>query len=210
MRKKLLAALINIIVILIIAGCASAVHYDGPYEGQVIDADTGKPIEGVVVLGVWYEEYPGAGGAVNRYHDAMETVTDKNGYFKIQGLGLQIMSNVLPVKVLIFKTGYEYIDEFWGGLKNRGWKGEYEEHYDPVRKLTVKKRLYDPKMKVQWEGKKAIIPLRKVTREERKKNMPPLPPGEAPYRKIKLMLDEYNKNSKELGLGVIEKWKDKR
>jgi hypothetical protein len=173
MMKKLLVALINIIVILMIAGCASAVRYDGPYEGQVIDADTGKPIEGVVVLGVWYKEYPGAGGAVSSYHDAMETVTDKNGNFKIQGLGLQIMSNVLPVNILIFKAGYEYVTGYWSGLKNRGWKGEYEENYDPVRKLTVKKRLYDPKMKVQWEGKKAIIPLRKLTREERKRQGTP-------------------------------------
>jgi hypothetical protein len=40
------------------AGCAYPIRYDGPYEGRVIEAETKQPIEGVVVLGVWYKEEP--------------------------------------------------------------------------------------------------------------------------------------------------------
>jgi protocatechuate 3,4-dioxygenase beta subunit len=94
------------------------VRYDGHYEGRIIDADTGQPIEGVVVLGVWYREYPGAGGAVHEYYDARETVTDQNGEFKIEGLGLLVMSNIIPMDVLIFKAGHTHYGLMtWKGLK---------------------------------------------------------------------------------------------
>ena len=125
----------------------AAIRKDGPYEGRVIDADTGKPIEGVVVLGVWYKEYPGPGGAISKYYNAMETVTDKNGEFKINGLGLLLMSNVLPVHVLIFKAGYEYESGFWNALRKYA-------------------------KKIKWEGDKAIIPLKEAGngREEKTRN----------------------------------------
>ena len=175
---------------LIFLSSCYAARIDGPYEGRVIDADTGKPIEGVVVLGTWSRETPTVAGAVSHYYDAMETVTDKNGEFKIKGLGLLVFSNVLPMDVMIFKAGYEYLDSSWESLKRS--------------KYLIEKK------KIKWEGDKAIIPLRKLAREERRKNVPPLPPGEAPYKKIKLMLEEYNKNSENLGLGIIDVWRDMR
>ena len=178
----------SIFCLIFLPSCYAA-RIDGPYDGRVIDADTGRPIEGVVVLGTWDRETPTPAGAVHHYYDATETVTDKNGEFKIKGFGLLILSDVIPMDVLIFKAGYEY----WGLGPWSGLKKGY---------LSSKK--------VRWEGKKAIIPLRKLTREERRKNVPPLPPGEAPYKKVKLMLAEYNKNSKELGLGIIDMWRDMR
>lgn len=127
-------------------------------------------------------------GATHSFYDAQETVTDKNGNFHIEGMGLKILINVTPMDVLIFKAGYEYLGSPWESLKKS--------------KYLIEKR------KIKWEGNKAIIPLKKLTREERRKNIPPLPPGKAPYDKIKVMLDEYNKNSKELGLGIIDVWRD--
>jgi hypothetical protein len=176
MKKCILAAFIGILGLLNLSSCYAA-RVDGPYEGRVIDADTGAPIEGVVVLGTWSKEYRGAGGAVSKYHDAMETVTDKNGEFKIEGLGLQVISNVLPINVLIFKSGYEYESGFWTALKKYA-------------------------KKVKWEGNKAIIPLKKLTMEERKKSatFPPSPTTQAPEEKIKMMMEEIRKERKERGL----------
>ena len=91
------------------AGCAYPIRYDGPYQGRVIDAETKQPIEGVVVLGVWYKEEPNVAGSTSTFYDAKETVTDKNGDFKIPGMGLKILSNVGTMNVLIFKAGYEYM-----------------------------------------------------------------------------------------------------
>jgi hypothetical protein len=97
--------LIAIGILVLLPGCLYAVRVDGPYEGRVIDA-TGEPIEGVVVLGVWDTETPSPAGAISRYYDAAETVTDNKGEFTIAGKGL---SANLDFSVLIFKAGYEYI-----------------------------------------------------------------------------------------------------
>ncbi|MFZ3137176.1 MAG: carboxypeptidase-like regulatory domain-containing protein [Thermodesulfovibrionales bacterium] len=168
-------AIIKIIVIFILLqGCTYAVRYDSDYRGRVIDADTGEPIEGMVVLGTWYNEYSGVAGAVHTFYDARETVTDKNGEFSIPGIGI---TNVTPMDILIFKTGYEYDSGSWEGLK--------------------KSSFY--KKKIKWEGNKAIIPLRKLTMEERKKQLGNFsPPGEAPKEKVILMLKEIEKDNKEL------------
>jgi hypothetical protein len=155
------------------------VRYDGPYEGKVVDADTGKPIEGVVILGVWYKELPTPAGAVSSYYDAMETVTNKNGEFEIHGLGLKIFSNVTPMRVLIFKSGYEHL-----GL----WLWESFKEDEILKK------------KVVWEGKKAIISLKKLTMEERRKSATFPHHPEVPEEKIKKMLEEIQKERKKRGL----------
>ena len=180
MKTKLLTFIFYVISL---SSCYAA-RMDGPYEGRVIDAETGRPIEGVVVLGTWHSITVTPGGGVSNYYDAQETVTDKNGEFKVKGLGLLVLNNIPEPDIKVFKTGYEHSGLFWT-------PGEVP--------------LYS---KIKWEGNKVIIPLKKLTMEERKKNLPPLPPGEAPHKKIKLMLDEYNKNSKELGLGIIDVWRD--
>jgi hypothetical protein len=187
MNKSVLIAFITVIAIMISLGCASAIRYDGPYEGRVIDAYTGEPIEGVVVLGVWNKEHITPGGAVSEYYDARETVTDKKGEFSIPGQGLLIASNVTPMNVLIFKAGYEYLQTTWLGL-------------------TVDGIL---KQKIKWEGKKAIIPLRKLTMEERKKagTFPSTPPSKAPLDKVRLILKEINKEAIERGLETIDIWR---
>jgi len=175
MKNIMFPAFIIIIMLTIIfLGCASAIRYDGLYEGKVINADTGEPIEGVVVLGKWSREHITPGGAVSEYYDARETVTDKNGEFSIPGQGLLIASNVTPMNVLIFKAGYEYLETTWLGLKMDG---------------ILRQR-------VKWEGDKAVIPLKTNTIEDRRTDplYPPTPPTEAPLSKVQLMLREINRD----------------
>ena len=167
---------------LLLASCCYPIRYDGPYRGRVIDTDTGKPIEGVVVLGVWYKEIATVAGGVSSYYDATETVTDKNGEFRIQGLGLKILSNVGPMDVLIFKAGYEYI-----GMGP--WESFKEDE-------ILRKR-------IRWEGERLIVPLKKLTMEERRKQRSPDFPSEAPRDKISLTLEEINKDRNERGLKSV-------
>ncbi len=178
MKKQLFISLINIIGILVITGCAAA-YVDGPYEGRVIDADTGQPVEGVVVLGIWNTVIVTPGGGTHNFYDAQETVTDKNGDFKIKGLGLVIMSNISPLDVLIFKAGYEQlINGPWASLK-----------MDLLLRKIIK-----------WEGIKAIIPLRKLSMDERRKLHSPSFSSQIPEAKMRLMLEEINKDRVERGL----------
>jgi len=177
MKRLCGVAILNILVVLATLTCAYGIRYDGPYSGRVIDADTGAPVEGVVVLGVWNTEQITPGGAVHNFHDARETVTDKNGDFEIPGMGLKILGNVTPMDVLIFKAGYEHIGmSSWESLKSD---------------LILRK-------KIKWEGTKAIIPLKKLTIEERRKRF-----GsyyvDIPNEKQKLLLKETKKEDKEIG-----------
>jgi len=181
----------EILILLLLTCCITScypIRHDGPYKGRIIDAETGKPIEGVVVLGVWYKEIATVAGGVSSYYDAKETVTDKNGEFEIKGMGLKILSNIGPMHVLIFKAGYEYIGSgLWESLKLDG--GLLKE-------------------KVIWEGDRAIIPLRILTQEERQKSetFPSMPATEAPLYKVSLMLKEINKEAIERGLEPIDIW----
>ena len=78
-------------------------------------------------------------------------------------MGLEVMSNVTPMDVLIFKAGYEYLGSPWESLKKS--------------KYLIEKR------KIKWEGNKAIIPLKKLTMEERRKQGTPSFPSKHMIRK---------------------------
>ena len=67
-----------------------------------------------------------------------------------QSMGLRSLSTLNLPRFLFFKAGYEYLGPYsWEAFKE-----------GPV---------LSPKIK--WEGEKAIIPLRKLTLEERQKRL---------------------------------------
>lgn len=162
-------------------GCMYAVRYDGTYNGRVIDVDSREPIEGVVVLGTWSVLHPNPGGGYHTYYDAREAVTDRSGEFSIKGQGPRIMSNLEPMSVMIFKAGYQYI----GPL---GWNSIKIAYSDEIK----------------WEGDMPIFPLKKLTMEERNRQFVPAPAYGAPKEKIKLMVNEINKDRVAQGLGMID------
>lgn len=182
--KKNIATILLLVVFL--PGCYDCLYrtlhfiqYEGTYRGRIVDADTGAPIENVVVLGTWSRVYPNAAGASHKFYDARETVTDKNGEFSISGMGLKLFSNIEDMNVLIFKSGYEH-------LGTMPW-------------VTLQK---DSTMlqKVKWEDSKAIILLRKLSDEERKLHgTPSVPSGAYQERKAALLIKEINKEEIQFG-----------
>ena len=162
-------------------GCMYAFRYDGTYRGRVVDSNTREPIAGAVVLGTWSVLHPNPGGGYHTYHDARETVTDRNGEFSISGQGLRIMSNLEPMRVMIFKSGFQYI----GPL---GWNSIKIAYSDEIK----------------WEDDKPIFPLKKLTMEERNRQSVPAPAYGAPKEKIKMMVNEINKDRVAQGFGTID------
>jgi hypothetical protein len=152
-------------------GCLYAVRYDGPYHGKVVDEQTREPIEGVVVLGSWWVYHFDVGGGHSTYHDAREVVTDNNGDFVVKGEGLRILSSLQPMSFVIYKSGYTYFQGSWN---------------------TLKTGIYPSKV-VTWEGDMPIIPIRKLTDEERKKYSLPGRLQDAPWNKMLQMTQELNK-----------------
>lgn len=173
---KVSVYIFSIFFIVMINGSCYPVRYDGPYKGKIVDAETDQPIEGVVVLGIWYKQTATPAGGVSSYYDATETVTDRFGEFEIRGLGLKVLSNVEPMDVLIFKAGYEYIGlRLWGTLK----------------KEEIHKNITSDKNRV-------LIPLRKLAIEERRKKH--ADKETIPDEKQRLLIKELNKEYRELGI----------
>lgn len=169
---------IVLLLLATLAGCCRLYLYDGDYTGRVVDADTGKPIEGVAVLGVWYSIAPTVGGAHHSFDDARETVTDANGRFTIPGQGLRVLSCLVAMDATVFKSGYECLRIKWDLLKEGGYR-----------------RFKD----IRWEGDAPVLPLRKLTLPERKDQYVPLPPSEMNWENFPRYMEEHNRDRIERG-----------
>lgn len=173
MPQKTIIWLFIMAILMTCSGCVTYFGYDGPYEGRVIDKDTRQPIEGVVIHGTWDRAHPGPGGASHSYYDSKEVLTDKDGKFKIEGVGILIFSNMEEMYVYVLKAGYSQIYGTWEGLKS-----------------------YDKD--VEWEGNKPIIKLRRMTLEERKERVISAPVL-VPATKRRLFMLEENRENLEIG-----------
>ena len=77
------------LIVLVLLGlgklaAACPAHADGPWKGQIVDAQTGTPLDGVVVLAYWVKWTASWGGwAGGDFVDAEETVTGPDGRFVI-------------------------------------------------------------------------------------------------------------------------------
>ena len=90
------------------AGCTGR-DVRGPFRNQYIDAETGKPIEGVVFLAVWYStnlNFVDGGG--ESFYDAREVVSGPDGRVEIPALVGPILRFPLNVRFHEFSSdGYE-------------------------------------------------------------------------------------------------------
>ncbi|GEM_PF-815513 len=111
----------------------------GKIIGTVVDAETGKPIEGAVVSVKWTET-KGFGLTHTELYKAAETVTDRDGKFRLEGVGVFNIS-VNPPRVVVYKKGYvawmnDFIFPNYEKRTDFKWQGNY------VLKLKRFKRKY--------------------------------------------------------------------
>jgi hypothetical protein len=81
----------------------------GPWRARIVDADTGTPLEGVVVLAVWDERFASVGGlGGGGYFDSEEVVTGPDGTFMIRRPreSANRFSVIKGPEFYIFKPGY--------------------------------------------------------------------------------------------------------
>lgn len=86
------------------------VYGAGPWKGRIVDIETKEPIEGAVVVAVWYRVWRTPAGGVSEYYEIQEILTDKEGDFEMPSY---IPINLLPIlsyikgpEFIIFKPGY--------------------------------------------------------------------------------------------------------
>jgi hypothetical protein len=78
-----------LIVSVVLAGAMAqslprAAEAAGPWQAQVVSAETKQPLEGVVVLAWWTRHVRSLGGPSEEYRDSQELLTGKDGRFTIE------------------------------------------------------------------------------------------------------------------------------
>jgi len=149
--------LLGILALAVGISAPRAVEAAGPWKAQLVDAATGQPLEGVVVLMYWIT-YTGtwAGWAGGEFYDAEEVVTGQDGRFVIPA---RSVFTLLPWKkitreMVIFKPGY-------GRGQLRGAK-EWET-LPPAERNARREEAAK-----QFEGEGVVMELPRLkTREER-------------------------------------------
>ena len=192
MKTAIMAGLGALLMLTAISGCCRpALHHpislDGNYKGRVVEEESREPLEGAVVTAVWYYVCPSVAGPKDHFYHAYETVTDEEGNFFIPGKGIRLFVDLDPVNVYVFKAGYSYLRSGWDSLKEG---------------LIIRD-------KIQWEGKRAIIPLRKLTDEDSLDSWIPSRPTISPD-KMRLLTLEVNKARIAKGLRPLSTKEDKQ
>jgi len=86
------------------------IYHKPEFKGRVIDAETEQPIEGGIVVVVYYKHslISGPGGGYTSVVKVKETLTDKNGEFHFPSFTTLIQPNSIEdyARFIIYKPGY--------------------------------------------------------------------------------------------------------
>ena len=164
---------IGLVFFLLFVVLSLILSYAGRMTGTVVDAESGKPIEGAIVLVEWTMK-KGIGLTHTTSYSAKEKVTDRDGRFSVNAV---LNPFVNAPDVTIYKKGYvawnsrwifpdrrNRTDFIWGDniFKLEHFKEgySYDEHTDFIRlsinssmNLESKKLIYDA---FRWEDQLAF------------------------------------------------------
>jgi hypothetical protein len=175
----------------VVGHAAWASYHDGPWTAQIVDAETGQPLEGVIVVAFWVKLTPGPIHPGETFYDAIEVVSDVHGRVTVPPLRRRSPDALSPIKgpeFCMFKGGYGE------------WRFQGADQW-LLRDAFVRDELN----KQAWErfrGAGVIIELpRLTTREERRRMLARVPtPSRVPPELVPLLMDAKNQESVAVGL----------
>ncbi len=123
MRRGILLAIATLAVVLFLV-VGFLLPFDGapagqwgPFRGQVVDDQTGKPIPGAIFVAIWIRMIPAPGHAGEVFNDARVAVADAEGRFEIPRRWRPIFSGFIePVYLSCVAPGYV---PYRGGSSNQ-------------------------------------------------------------------------------------------
>lgn len=134
----------------LLTGTQWMLFYDAGISGTVIDAETGKPIDGTIVVGLWrLSEFPGEG--FGGYSKVSMVKTDKDGKFTIpfwvtfKPWKFYMYLHELVPEIAIYKPGYRF---HWSHKISRaGFPGDISKTAEEKRILKEKHSIEPAKLK---------------------------------------------------------------
>lgn len=122
-----LFVILNMVAFWYLGSIAGVYYFNGPYWGQVVDADTGEPIAGANVVGYWKIDF-GVIKSRRTFADARETITNDNGRFFLppgRRVWLWPLSEIIFDALYVFKQGYDShppnMDQAWSVEDKEKW-----------------------------------------------------------------------------------------
>ena len=129
MTPRVLTRLVGLIFPMLLLGTQPTVEAAGPWQAQVVSADTKQPLEGVAVLAWWTRHVRSFGGPSEEHRDSQEVLTDKDGRFTIESRWFFSLNPLVFFRgpfVAMFKSGYG--DYEWPGYRgSETWPKEKRE-----------------------------------------------------------------------------------
>lgn len=137
------------------AGAESAEKW-GPFQGQIVDVETGQPIAGAVVLVFWRQDVPNPVQAQSKFYDAREAVTDAAGRFEVPRLDPPFFSfTIYDPEFYWFAPGYDTANVVGDASKGKRY---IVPTLVEMRKLKTRKELME-----RLSSRPGGVPLSKMT-----------------------------------------------
>src|SRR6266850_2823188 len=129
MRYAARVALVALMSLVFQLGALPSAEAAGPWQAQVVSAETKQPLEGVVVLAWWTRHVRSFGGPSEEYRDSQEVLTDKDGRFTIESRWFFSLNPLVFYRgpfFAMFKSGHG--DFEWPGYAgSESWPKEKRE-----------------------------------------------------------------------------------
>jgi len=144
------------------SACGWIVYHKPEYSGKVVESESGKVIEGAVVVAIYNKKILGVGaGTISDIINVQEALTDKEGLFRIPSYTtlIQPLSWEAAATFIVFKPGYAAVSGI--NLEDNLSKDSAQEVempwlYNKVMKFKFGPRLVGlPKLQTKEEREKA-------------------------------------------------------
>ncbi|MDA8241684.1 MAG: carboxypeptidase-like regulatory domain-containing protein [Nitrospiraceae bacterium] len=208
-KKKLICLVVFVSLWASISHCSGGwlVYHKPEFKGKVIDAETKEPIEGAVVVVIYYKEnFGGPGGGYTTVVKAKETLTDKRGefFFPSYTTLIQPLSAEDYSKFIIYKPGYDTFPARGTMLAGLGLDGIETFFSKPIGsegelEVMIKGGFFK-KVKVKF----GIAELPKVKTAEEWFNAQPSTPPDIRSKELPLLFKAINEERRRHGMEEIK------
>ncbi|MBI5099606.1 MAG: carboxypeptidase regulatory-like domain-containing protein [Nitrospirae bacterium] len=203
--KPVQSLLLSILIVVLTAVYSDAgwlIYHKPEFRGKVIDAESRQPIEGAVVVAVYNKETLGVGGGnMSSIIDVRETLTDKDGMFRIPSYTtfIQPFSWEISASFIIFKPEYGTFPKqhnYPPGLSLPDQEIFFSESIGTERSLKA----YISGSYQNEILKTGIVELSKLKKREERLKAMPSPVSEISFKKQRLFIKLLNEENRNLGL----------